>query len=302
MEPDSSGAADGATPWRISLDYSYNNANQLIQDTTRRKSRESYPASDGGTNGLGVRNRYEKLVAGASYDYSEKLTIGVTLPFVRNERWEDHHHYSDYTSQGLGDITIYAKYWLRHEKDAFNGYIDLALGLPTGKSDGKFTYIPEKATEPTTKYKASYIQEGLGQWVPILGLGFEKNISSMTTLYGRAQYSDPQGTNNAGYKSQNNLLANLGAGYTFEPSGQKVYGVTGQFNYIYAQFRKDQRDGKDVDNTGGVWLDFQPGAFFSPNGGKLLFSISAPVNIYYDVNSIQTYAPWMVNVGVSSRF
>ncbi|MBF0290755.1 MAG: hypothetical protein HQK86_01205 [Nitrospinae bacterium] len=289
-------------PWRISLDYSYNDANQLIQGTSRQKSRESWPASDGASNGLGVRNRYEKMVAGVSYDYSNTVTAGMTIPYVRNERWEDHHHYSDYTSQGLGDITIYGKFWINKEKDAFNAYVDLALGVPTGASNEKFTLIPEKSTEWSSKYKAAYIQAGLGQWVPILALGFEKNIADRTALYGRTQYSDPQGTNNADYKSESNLVTNLGVGYTFEKSGQSLFGVSGQFDYIYARFRKDQNKGVDVGNTGGTWLGFTPGGFYSPDGGKLSFTASVPLGLTYDVNSIQTYAPWALNLGISRRF
>ena len=54
-------------PWRISLDYSYNNANQLILGRTRQSAvtdrySETYtppvPANSGPGTGLGVRNRY----------------------------------------------------------------------------------------------------------------------------------------------------------------------------------------------------------------------------------------------------
>lgn len=307
---DSSGSTEVKMPWRISLDYSYNNANQLILGRERQTSGplgETWipPATSG--SGLGVRNRYEKLVAGISYDFSSIITVGVSIPFVRNQRWEDHYNYSHYTSQGVGDITVFGKYWIKKEKDAFNSYIDLALGIPTGTSNEQFSYPTTgpavlTAAQAALRYKASYIQPGLGQWVPIIALGFEKTVAERTSLYGRMQYSDPQGKNDVGYKSQSNLLTNLGVAYTFEKNGSHVFAVSGQLNYIYAQFRKDQRNGRDVANTGGNWLDFQPGLSYSPNGGETTFTASVPVGIYYDANFIQTYAPWSLNFGMSQRF
>lgn len=304
LDVESSGTKDVNMPWRISLDYSYNNANQLIQGTSRQQARESFsgifnPPAD---NTLGVRNRYQKTVLGVSYDFSSRLTAGISAPYVRNERWEDHHHYSDYTSEGVGDITVFGRYWIKQEKDAFNTYVDLALSLPTGASDEKVLIWKQTAAGYAPFYKAAYIQAGLGQYEPIIAIGFEKNIMERTSLYGRAQYSDPLGTNNAKYKSENNLVTNLGAAYTFAPIGQNLFGVSGQFNYIYAQFRKDKNNGVDVANTGGEWLDFQPGAFYSPDGGKTTITASLPINLHYNVNSIQTYAPWALNLGVSRRF
>lgn len=309
LDADSSDSTAVKMPWRISLDYSYNNADQLILGRARQTSgiySETWtpPAASG--SGLGVRNRYEKIVAGISYDYSRIITVGVSIPYVRNQRWEDHFNYSYYTSQGIGDLTVFGKYWIKKEKDTFNTYIDLALGLPTGTSNEKFSYPQTGPTVPvpsaTPKYKASYIQPGLGQFVPIIALGFEKTVAEGTSLYGRMQYSNPVGRNNAGYKSQDNLLTNLGVAYTFEKVGSHIFAVSGQFNYLHAQFRKDQRDGKDVSNTGGNWLDFQPGFSYSPNGGRTTFTASVPIGIYYDANFIQTYAPWSLNLGVSQRF
>lgn len=308
---DSSDSTTVKMPWRISLDYSYNNANQLILGKNRQTSgiySETWtpPAVSG--SGLGVRNRYEKLVAGISYDYSKIITVGVSIPYVRNQRWEDHFNYSLYTSEGIGDITVFGKYWFKKEKDAFNTYIDLALGLPTGTSNEQFSYPATQSPATLTaaqlapRSKASYIQPGLGQWVPIIALGFEKNVAERTSLYGRMQYSDPLGKNNIGYKSESNLVSNIGMAYTFEQSGTNVFGVSGQINYIYAQFRQDTRNGVAVSNTGGRWADFQPGAFYSPNGGITTFTASAPIGIYYNANFIQTYAPWSLNMGVSQRF
>ena len=297
-------------PWRISMDYSYNNANQLILGKERQRSGalgETWtpPAVSG--SGLGVRNRYEKVVAGISYDYSKIVTVGVTIPYIRNQRWEDHYNYSHYTSDGIGDITVFGKYWIKKEKDAFNTYIDLALGLPTGKDDEQFSYPTTgpatlTAAQAAVRYKASYIQPGLGQFVPIIALGFEKTVAERTSLYGRMQYSNPLGRNGIGYKSQDNLVTNLGVAYTFEKVGSHLFGVSGQFNHVFAQFRKDQRNGIDVANTGGNWLDFQPGVSYSPNSGKTTFTASVPIGIYYDANFIQTYAPWSLNLGMSQRF
>lgn len=300
-------------PWRISMDYTYNNANQLILGRNRQTSgiySETWtpPATSG--SGLGVRNRYEKLVAGISYDYSKIITVGVSIPYVRNQRWEDHYNYSHYTSEGIGDITVFGKYWIKKEKDAFNTYIDLALGLPTGTSNERFSYPTTgpavlTAAQAASRYKAAYIQPGLGQFVPIIALGFEKTVAERTSLFGRMQYSDPVGRNNANYKSQDNLLTNLGVAYTFDKKGSDIFGVSGQFNWVHAQFRKDRNFNNanaDVSNTGGNWIDFQPGVSYSPDSGRTTFTASLPIGIYYDANFIQTYAPWSLNLGVSKRF
>lgn len=306
------GASDSqkSMPWRISLDYSYNNANQLILGESRQKTGplgETWtpPATSG--SGLGVRNRYEKIVTGLSYDYSKVFTVGVAIPLVKNQRWEDHYNYSHYTSQGIGDITVFGKYWFKKEKDTFNTYIDLALSLPTGASNEQFSYPTTgpatlTAAQAAPRYKASYIQPGLGQYVPIIAWGFETGYTEKSSLYGRMQFSNPIGRNNIGYKSESNLVSNLGVAYTFAPSGGNVFGVSGQINYIYAQFRQDLNTTGPVSNTGGEWVDFQPGAFYSPNGGITTITASLPIGVYYKVNFIQTYAPWSLNLGVSQRF
>lgn len=323
------GASENKMPWRMSLDYSYVNANQLIMGSDRISTgplgetwiKTGVTAQGGDTGiGVGVRNRYQKTVLGISYDFSSRLMAGVSIPYVNNERWEDHHHMSDYTAKGIGDITVYGRYWMKQEKDGFNTYIEAALGLPTGTSDAMFTSIPQNVAPPNTvtQPKAGYIQVGLGQYVPTIAAGFETNLMEKTSLFGRAQFSDPLGENNVGYRSQSTLMANMGASHTFAAGNQSIWGVSGQFNYLFARFRKDTktaltfaagsgaliatRPGVEAGNTGGTWLDFQPGIFYSPDGGKLMFTASVPLSVHYHVNSLQTFAPWSLNLGVSQRF
>lgn len=315
-------------PWRLNLDYSYVNANQLIMGSDRIKTgqlgetwtKTGVTAAGGDTGiGVGVRNRYQKTVLGVSYDFSSRLMAGVSIPVVANERWEDHHHYSDYTAKGLGDITAYGRYWLKQEKDAFNYYVEGALGFPTGKSNEQFTSTPQNVAPPNTvtQPKAGYIQPGLGQWVPTLALGFETRFMEKNSLFGRAQYSDPLGRNSTGYRSQSTLMTNIGASRSFALEGKSSFGVSGQINYLFARFRRDTKTAltfangtgalatttlaATAVNTGGTWLDFQPGAFYSPDG-NLMFTVSVPLSLHYHVNSLQTFAPWSLNLGVSQRF
>lgn len=292
-------------PWRISLDYSYVNANQLIRAGHREQALEaSWPLP-----ALGVRNRYQKAVFGASYDFSSRLMAGVSIPYIYNHRWEDHNP-SLHTGIGIGDITAFGRYWIKQEKDAFNFYVEGALGLPTGKSNETYTFFNEQgvgaARTWVTKPRAAYIEPGLGQFVPTIATGFETKFMENNSLYGRVQYSDPLGKNDAGYSSQSTLMTNIGASRTFTLGGQSSFGVSGQFSHIFARFRRDSRDSAvainvPVNNTGGTWLDFQPGAFYSPDG-KLMFTVSVPISLHYHVNSLQTYAPYSLNLGVSQRF
>ena len=282
-------------PWRISLDYSYANANQLIQGSVRQDDKET---------SLGVRNRHQTTLLGVSYDFTSRLTAGISVPYVYNERWKDYINVY-YSGEGIGDTTLFGRYWLKQERDAFNTYVELALSLPTGESDQKFT---DPTTHTTLKpngqnsYKESYITPGMGVYVPIIAVGFDKKILERTSLFGRAQFMYPIGKNNAEYEASTPLSVTMGTTYTFIPAGRNLFGVSGQFNYVYDQFRQDKRYGTNVGNTGGEWLDFEPGAWYSPDGGRLIFTVSVPYGLYYHVNSLQTNAPWTYNVGVSYRF
>lgn len=282
-------------PWRISLDYSRVDAYQLIQGVDRQNAKEA---------SLGVRNRHQKVLLGVSYDFSSKLTAGISAPYVYNQRWKDYLKVQ-YAGEGIGDVTVFGRYWFKQERDTFNTYAELALSLPTGESDQTFL---DPTTHTTLKpngqnsYKESYITPGMGLYAPIIAAGFQKQVLDSTSLFGRAQFIYPVGVNNAHYEPSCPLSVTLGSAYTFKPIGKQLFGISGQFNYVDDQFRKDKRYGLEVGNTGGQWLDFEPGAWYSPDGGRLTFTASAPYGLWYDVNSLQTNAPWTYNAGVSYRF
>lgn len=285
---------DVEKPWRISLDSSYVDANQLVRGTHREQQLEDPDV-------LGVRNLHYSWRLGLAYDFSTQFTAGVVLPYIYNRRWEDHNHIQ-YDEEGLGDITVYGRYWLPQTDHTFNSYMEFSVALPTGEANklyqkGDGTYADEKP----------YIVTGLGVVSPSVALGFDKSFVEGwldgITAYGRGQFTMTIGRNSAGYASSDPLVINLGSAYSVKGlPNNYVAGFFTQANFTLNKFAKEKRHGKPVGNTGGIWVDIEPGIWFSPNGGDITFSVSVPVNVHYDVNSLQCFAPWYLNAGVSFRF
>lgn len=285
---------DVEKPWRISLDSSYIDANQLVRYTHRERQLED-------PNVLGVRNLHYIWTLGLSYDFSSQFTAGIFSPYVYNRRWEDH-NYIQYDEEGLGDITVFGRYWLPRIDHTFNSYLEFSVGLPTGE-DKKF-YLKGNGTYD---YEKSYIVTGNGVVSPSVALGFDKTfvdgwLNGITT-YGRGQFIMTVGRNSAGYEPSDPLFITLGSAYSAKGlTNNYAAGFFTQANFSLNKFAEEKRHGRSVVNTGGIWVDIEPGVWFSPNGGDLNFSVSAPVNVHYDVNSLQCFAPWSMRAGVSYRF
>jgi len=176
------------------------------------------------------------------------------------------------------------------------------VGLPTGED--KEVYLKGNGAYD---FEKPYIVTGSGVVSPSVSLGFDKTfldgwLEGITT-YGRGQFIMTLGRNSVGYEPSDPLFLSMGSAYSVKGlPNSYVMGFFTQANFTLNKFSRERRHGKVVGNTGGIWVDIEPGVWLSPNGGDWTFSVSAPLNVHYDVNSLQTHKLWSLNAGVSYRF
>lgn len=281
--------------WRLSFDFSYKYGDKLIYKDDIQYERQKQ---------LGVKNLWTRFNLGVEYGVTDQLTLGLNVPFVLNYR-EEQKSKVYYEAHGLGDVSFHGRYWFLDLDEELNAYVEAGVGFPTGRDDETYAF---------QKYKKAYIQAGSGQWAPTAGVGLKWTTGDFM-VSGSAGYVWTVGENDAvsftnpnvdraGYDSADALFASVGAGWTALRAGESDEVLFGPSLFFTGTFIPgfDVRDGVRVANTGGDWISVVPGLFFSPDGGKLVISVSAAVPLIIDVHSLQCAETASYMFGVSYRF
>jgi hypothetical protein len=257
----------------IDISYSYKSAHERVE------GREKTP------NPYQVVNTYSTHVIGFEYGLTEILDLIVTVPWSNNYREftiPDTGDWFRYRSNGLGDISVVGKAFVT--RNELVGFAEFGLSLPTGTSDerNEFGYIP------------SFIQTGSGLYVPIVGLGSNWSTGKWYTFASiRYIMAGAMGTNDAGYKFQNQTRWSIGTLFTANRSftfGLKADGL--------AMNGWDTRDGVQVANTGGRWISLTPSISYLPVGDySFTFSYMKPV--YWNTHSNQAMEDHEVRFSIS---
>jgi hypothetical protein len=121
----------------------------------------------------------------ATYAFSSRYSVGLTLPFIHAERSSvlDHDGTRHTTSAGgLSDLRLMAHAWLFDPKKSPDGNVSLGIGVKAPTGDSKATDVFYKPTGPEIRPVDQAIQPGDGGWGIQLELSAHQKI--FTRLYG----------------------------------------------------------------------------------------------------------------------
>jgi len=131
----------------------------------------------------------------ATYGWSDRLNLSVTVPTVNHDRSSMYEHLGNASGQrfstqasGIGDVRIGGSYWLKDPVGDNRGNLAVGFGfkLPTGDAEVKDIFV--KSTGPVLKYVDSSIQPGDGGFGYTVDLQGYWRLRTGLTAYGSASY------------------------------------------------------------------------------------------------------------------
>jgi hypothetical protein len=271
-----------AGTWKLSMDYAAKYARNLITGTKIDR-----------VNAIGVKDEWTKVTVGLDYGITNRLTVGGEINYSLNSRSEGNHSIW-YSTHGIGDAIIGARYWLAEPDLAgSNFYVGLDTRLPTGADDQMWMGAPRK----------SYQQVGTGQLGLIPAVGFYKGVGNVG-IVAKAGGIFNFGKNDWEYESADGFIGSLGGQWVpfqFGPEKKRLVGLGLHATAIVIPGH-DKKAGVEVGNSGGTWTNIVPSISFSPDAGNFTSFISVPVPAYTNTHGLQCFETHAVSVGGQVRF
>jgi hypothetical protein len=248
-------ASPGEGKWFLASTYEYHDVSDLVSGSS------SIPDQTG-------RDRTSQaLVLEASKGLSTKWSVSALIAAVDHDRKVGT---SRTTSSGLGDGIVMLKYSPARISLYSRNELSIGLGarLPIGENDASQGGI----------ILAEDMQPSSGAFGGILWVygAHALNESATARLYANATYMN-NGTNDREYRFGHETTASIGASY----QTQTAWGFNAEL--LYRHTNRDERNGTQIPNTGGQWLDFVPSAQYHLNE-KMALRISAKIPVARDLN------------------
>src|SRR5688572_1099254 len=173
----------------------------------------------------------------ATYAFSKRFSLSLTLPFVSAQRSSLYEH--DRTNRhtmsagGLGDVRLVGTTWLLPPDKFKKGNVALGLGVKFPTGDYKATDIRHRPTGPEIAYVDNSIQPGDGGWGAILEIQAFQKVWHNTFAYLNGTYLlNPEQRTSIGNSIWDAYVGRVGLHYAIWPSqglalslGGRVEGV-----------------------------------------------------------------------------
>ena len=263
--------------WQITTAYRYFKSHRHFAGNDEQVHR-----SDLGTEVYNWSNFYDFT---ATYAWSKRLTMNVTLPYVHHNRSSLYEHLGNNSGKrfvtsaaGIADVRASASYWIFNPNaDDLKGNIAVAFGFKAPTGEYKARDIFTRTAGPTERYVDSSIQPGDGGWGYTLEVQGFRQIAHGLSLYGSAFYmANPEGrVEDTGFSIPDAYLAR--GGFEFQvPAvkglsvsvGARIEGVPG--NDLFGSSRGSRRPGFAVAG--------EPG--FTLSRGRFSGTITVPIAIH----------------------
>ncbi|MFQ5580837.1 MAG: hypothetical protein ACE5FZ_09505 [Nitrospiria bacterium] len=197
------------------------------------------------------------------YGISRKITSSLLIPYIDKEQTTK--NFGVRVAEGIGDIALFAHYEALSPTLGIGPSISYSIGLklPSGSID-----------EPDNKPRLPpAFQVGSGAYDLFPAISYFQKFESFS-LFGSSFVRIPLESNKRGYKFGREIEAHLGLQYPI-PLTKRKAGFLISFDYLFADHDQDSnailppklRNGSQVLNTGGQFLDLTPGfiLFLGPN-------------------------------------
>ncbi|BFI96030.1 MAG: hypothetical protein RSP_15400 [Rhodanobacter sp.] len=308
-----------ASGWRINVDYTYIDQNQLRHDGSKASpaqvvNQPSDPSLGGGEIEKGTVNRYINL--GATYRFDADWGVTFIVPYVIR----DHDTYGTQTAPytpdetapdqisgahvaGIGDVKLIGSY--QGFLSTHNLGIQFGVKLPTGNYGGQ-TDDGAFVGRPTTFHSGpglgqsldSSLQAGTGSTDLIVGGYYYQPVSQDFDLFVNGQFqaavSEKLDQPGADYRPGNLLSASFGVRY--EAHANWVPQL--QVNLFHRS--PDQGAFADTPDTAGTVAYLSPGISASLSR-NLQFYAFVQLPVYSHLDGYQLFPHWTGTVGLSMK-
>ncbi len=306
------------TGWRVSVDYTFINQNQLRSGRSSVSASQAAAINDaGGSQEVENKtiNRYTNL--GISYTPTPEWNITATIPYIDRSHTTYGNagaanltadNLSGATSSGIGDIKLVTSYqgWL----PTHNLGVQLGIKLPTGDYGGQnvvtgatvghhpvfFSSGPNAAGSQALD---TSLQPGTGSTDLILGAYYYQPVSQDFDAFVNGQYqfaiAHKLDQANADFRPGNQ--ANISFGLRYEANPKLVPQV--QINLTHKS--ADQGALADTANTAGTVAYLSPGATVEVASRLHVYGFVQKA-FYSQLSGYQLFPRWSANIGASLAF
>jgi hypothetical protein len=292
--------------WQLNTAYRYFKSHRHFAGND-----EQHHRSDQGTE---VYNWSNFLDLTATYAYSKRLTLALTVPYVHHDRSSMYEHLGNNSGQrfttsasGLADMRLSGSYWIFNpNEDDLRGNLAVGFGIkaPTGEYKARDTF--HRSAGLQERYVDSSIQPGDGGWGYTLEVQGFRQIAHGLSIYGSAFYAiNPEGrVEETGFSIPDAYLAR--GGFEFQvPAvkglsvsfGGRIEGVPG--NDFFGNSHGSRRP--------GFATAVEPG--FTLSRSRFSATVTVPIAVYrartttYGSNRAgdAAFADWSLNTSFSIR-
>lgn len=307
------------TGWRINIDYTYIDQNELRHGSRKATSEQvvdqpANPALGGGEIEKSTTNRYINLTA--MYRFDANWGVSVVVPYVMRDHTTYGTQLQPYTSAetapdqlssthvaGLGDVKLLASY--QGFLPTHNLGIQFGVKLPTGNYGGQ-TMDGNLIGHPVTFRSGpglgqsldTDLQAGTGSTDLIVGGYYYQPVSQNFDAFASAQFQAAvkENLNQPGADYRPGNLTTVSVGLRYEAHANWVPQV--QINWSHKM--ADQGFLADVPDTEGTVAYLSPGISASLSRNLQMYAF-VQVPIYSHLHGYQLFPGWTGTVGVSMK-
>lgn len=184
-----------AKHWQLNFAYRHFDSHRHFAGDDEQTQR-----SDQGTE---VYNNSNFFDATATYGWSNRLSLSLTVPTVHHDRSSMYEHLGNNSGRrfstqafGIGDMRVGGNYWVRDTAGDNRGNVAVGFGfkIPTGNAEVMDTFI--RPAGPTQRYVDSSIQPGDSGWGYTVELQGYWRVMPGLSAYGSGFYLiNPEGRN-----------------------------------------------------------------------------------------------------------
>lgn len=267
----------------IGITYEYDNIDDLFQGTNELNNRS-------------VRRSTQSTLFEVHYGITDRLTASGTFTFISKQRETGLQTPGSNVVQtdGFGDGMVMLKYVLH--KNTIRSQYQLAVGGGAKTPFGAFDH-----TNSGLQLNAD-MQPGTGAWDGVFWSYLSKTFAPHTTLnlfwtnsIRLTGEADRFSNTNDSYRFGNEIVSTLGA-------GNKLFG---NFSYVfqvqYRQVGKNERNGKELPNTGGKWVDIVPAISYQFTN-KVSVRVSGQIPVYRDLIGTQSTTTYSLSGSLFYNF
>ncbi|MDX1636604.1 MAG: transporter [Balneolaceae bacterium] len=266
----------------LGITYEYNDISNLYTGDNQLANRS-------------VERSTQSTLLEINYGITDRLTVSGTATFVQKDRIGigNQAANSELTTSGLGDGLVLLKYVL-HQNTIREQY-QLAVG-----AGAKIPFGVSSLTENGIALNMD-MQPGTGAWDGVLWSYFSKtfapasNINLFMFNTFRATGTNERFGNNDKYEFGNEWVVNVGVTDKLLPKLSYIGMVS------YRSTSSDQRNGQALPNTGGKWINLEPGLRYQLTQG-LSAKVSGKIPVYQYLNGTQPTTAYSASISLFYNF